>query len=645
MAYNYEWLGNVLENIEVKVESVNVQEKRKKRKRRHCDHIKREVDEGYFGTPVKRVMRMNDLQQRLGLPPRWEYCPTFGKVIAGKFLPMKCPMGAYQNNLLPEPVRFHARDIFEHELEDVENGAKVGMLVNLMRANRYYTREEVKEHNCIYKELPLMGSIQESPNLEQTSEFIKCISDFFKRHPNDVVGVHCSHGFNRTGFVIISYLVEICKYPVDVAVKLFSDARPTGIYKQNYLDDLQARYGDEHTTLTSLGKPDWDSEQLDPSLTEKLLYPKKEESPPPEEMDVIPGQPRFMGGKVAGVELVVDDEERDAVITKIKQYCFHPEEEFPGTLALPVENYRGSESLEMLEKDSHMVSWKADGIRYLVLIDGEDHVYAMDKETNIFRIPRLKFFHSQTKRPICNTLVDTTMVIDKVPKPNDQPGFDLVPRMLIYDMIVFEEQLIGEQDFRVRFDAIVKELIIPRQEARATGLIHPQFEPMGVRRKDFYNLEATQKLLEPKFRASMGHRPDGLIFQPLNFPYIAGKVARLLKWKPMDHWTIDFRLSIEEVVEEGVSQEPVGKLFLSDFEPHFGVMPVTRELIQYDNRIIECRFNNVSTFWEFVRARPDRSTADPFRRAGDMARAISYPVTQDQLLAHIEQYVKNGQIM
>lgn len=84
-------------------------------------------------------------------------------------------------------------------------------------------------------------------------------------------------------------------------------------------------------------------------------------------------------------------------------------------------------------------------------------------------------------------------------------------------MVLFQEKLIGEQDFRVRFDAIVKELIIPRQEARATGIIQPQFEPMGVRRKDFYNLEATQKLLEPKFRASMGHRPDGLIFQPLNF--------------------------------------------------------------------------------------------------------------------------------
>ncbi|KAI1711305.1 mRNA capping enzyme, catalytic domain-containing protein [Ditylenchus destructor] len=607
MAYNYEWLGNVLEQIDEKVTSVNVPEKRKKRKRRHCEYLKKEVDEGYFGTPVKRRMKMNDLQQRLGLPPRWEYCPTFGKVIAGKFLPMKCPMGSYQNNLLPETVRFHAREIFERELEGVADGAKVGMLVSLMRVNRYYTREE--------------------------------------RHPNDVVGVHCSHGFNRTGFVIVSYLVEICKFPVDVAVNLFADARPTGIYKQNYLDDLQARYGDEHTTLRSLGKPDWDSERLDPSLAEKLLNPKREITPPPEEMDGIPGQPRFMCGKVPGVELVDNDEERDAVITKIQQYCFHPEEEFPGTLALPLENDRGRGNIEMLEKDSHMVSWKADGIRYLVLIDGEEHVYAMDKETNIFRIPRLKFIHSQTKQHICNTLVDTTMVIDKVPKPNDQPGFDLIPRMLIYDMIVFEEKLIGEQDFRVRFDAIVKELIIPRQEARATGIIQPQFEPMGVRRKDFYNLEATQKLLEPKFRASMGHRPDGLIFQPLNFPYIAGKVARLLKWKPLDRWTIDFRLSIEEVVKDGVSQELIGKLYLSDFEPHFGIMPVTRELVQYDNRIIECRFNKTSTFWELVRARPDRSTADTFRRAGDMARAISYPVTQDELLAHIEQHTKNGRIM
>lgn len=39
---------------------------------------------------------------------------------------------------------------------------------------------------------------------------------------------------------------------------------------------------------------------------------------------------------------------------------------------------------------------------------------------------------------------------------------------------------------------------------------------MGIRRKDFYDLPLTEKLLGPKFNSIVCHEVDGLIFQPVD---------------------------------------------------------------------------------------------------------------------------------
>ena len=32
---------------------------------------------------------------------------------------------------------------------------------------------------------------------------------FIRQKPLEIIGIHCTHGFNRTGFLLISYLVEV----------------------------------------------------------------------------------------------------------------------------------------------------------------------------------------------------------------------------------------------------------------------------------------------------------------------------------------------------------------------------------------------------------------------------------------------------
>lgn len=61
-----------------------------------------------------------------------------------------------------------------------------------------------------------------------------------------------------------------------------------------------------------------------------------------------------------------------------------------------------------------------------------------------------------------------------------------------------------------------KEIIDPRVEAMKEGRIFRDREPIGIRRKDFWDVQTTAALLGEKFRVKLGHEPDGLIFQPID---------------------------------------------------------------------------------------------------------------------------------
>ena len=84
----------------------------------------------------------------------------------------------------------------------------------------------------------------ETPTPETTELFIRIVENFARQHPTELIGVHCTHGFNRTGFLICAYLVEKLDFSIDMAVGMFAQCRPPGIYKQDYLNELFRRYAD-----------------------------------------------------------------------------------------------------------------------------------------------------------------------------------------------------------------------------------------------------------------------------------------------------------------------------------------------------------------------------------------------------------------
>ncbi|XP_045144701.1 LOW QUALITY PROTEIN: RNA/RNP complex-1-interacting phosphatase-like, partial [Echinops telfairi] len=56
---------------------------------------------------------------------------------------------------------------------------------------------------------------------------------------NKLIGVHCTHGLNRTGYLICRYLIDVEGMRPDDAIELFNRCRGNCIERKNYIEDLQ----------------------------------------------------------------------------------------------------------------------------------------------------------------------------------------------------------------------------------------------------------------------------------------------------------------------------------------------------------------------------------------------------------------------
>ncbi|VDK64725.1 unnamed protein product, partial [Cylicostephanus goldi] len=80
-----------------------------------------------------------------------------------------------------------------------------------------------------------------------------------------------------------------------------------------------------------------------------------------------PGKPvkQFMDGLVRNVNLVTDSVKRKMLQGKIKELCGAKRDGFPGLQPVSLERSREADNMKLLAQRPYMVSWKADGMRYL----------------------------------------------------------------------------------------------------------------------------------------------------------------------------------------------------------------------------------------------------------------------------------------
>ncbi|ESO04300.1 hypothetical protein HELRODRAFT_172656 [Helobdella robusta] len=89
--------------------------------------------------------------------------------------------------------------------------------------------------------------------------------------------------------------------------------------------------------------------------------------------------------------------------------------------------------LEMMMEMPYKVSWKADGVRYMMLVENKDNI------------------------------------------------FMTIPRYLIHDIIRIDENNVGRWNFDKRLMCIMKDIIEPRNECK----VNKSAEPFSIRAKPF----------------------------------------------------------------------------------------------------------------------------------------------------------------
>lgn len=693
------------------------------------------------------------MEQRL--PDRWLRCPRHGTVVAETpFLPFKVPLDGKFDGAIPPEFRWGPLNVVERF------GGNMRVIFDLTKSRRYYDFTPF-ESQIQRVHLPLEGH-DHPPTKDDVTRFISMCDVFVKKYTGSLIGIHCTHGYNRTGFLIVSYMVERLDFSVDAALANFLEARDPGIYKREYVAELYRRYGEDERAdaLPEMATPEWaypdetyvqmlierlESFHVDvpvealpeisfmamqcvPSaaaLAElarfgfvgdafrgSLENPKalaaalraalptvqfataaasasrgghrgafgaagamaaaaggmqgeqgngsespqdqerrgvkrrheqgKEESR--EDPEAQPSQNSFPpitlpGGAPYVAELVVAP-----LLGELRRTCREmigadPGTAFPGMQPVSLDKT----NFFLLDKRKYLVSWKADGTRFLMLILGVRGVFMIGRDNNIFRIHGLHFpSPSNPGQQLDNTLVDGELVHDKW----KEAGRDREKhRFLLYDAVVVQGQRLVDQRYSERLRRIDLDIVQPRERERTTH--DYSREVIGIRKKEFFPLESIEGL--NKLRKSLCHENDGFIFGPDDQPYIAGTCELLLKYKPPHLNSVDFKF---HVTSHDPTSATASLLVLS----HGGTAPFlgaprsdikvsgskdnADRLRALDGKIVECTWSKERASWQYLKVRTDKTHPNGRNTAEKVFRSICDGIEDDVLRAEIRRIVE-----
>ena len=164
-------------------------------------------------------------------------------------------------------------------LDEIENkyGKKISAVVDLTNTDRFYDKTLISRRGITHIKISIVGH-SVLPSAGDVTAFINNVSTVMEDRPDDVIIVHCTHGYNRTGYMICSYLCEKLKYSPTKAIDDFRLYRFPGIYKACYLDALHLLFTPEAFNSTNndiLPTIDYPEERAadDESRSEAIILP------------------------------------------------------------------------------------------------------------------------------------------------------------------------------------------------------------------------------------------------------------------------------------------------------------------------------------------------------------------------------------
>ncbi|XP_078446443.1 uncharacterized protein LOC144715411 [Wolffia australiana] len=568
---------------------------------------------------------------RRRLPDGWIDCPSFGQCIEF-MIPSKVPLGESFNDAVPPGRRYSSKQVIH---QNRRAGREIGFVIDLTNTSRYYPASDWTRQGIKYSKIPCKGR-DDVPDNELVNRFVFEVIQFLSRQKQmkKYVVVHCTHGHNRTGYMIVNCLLRL--HPgmtVTEAIQLFSLARPPGIYKQDYIDQLYKLHHERKPeSVVCPSTPEW-KRSADLDLNGEAVQEEDDDgnvisaSHPEEhtEIEIMKNE------DVLGDAIPFD--QRDS----FQQFCCHQLKllqmgrgrmQFPGSH--PVSLNR--ENLQLLRQRYYYATWKADGTRYMMLITTHG-CYLIDRKFE-FRRVQMRFPSKGGIEGVHNnTLIDGEMIIDTIPDTKKMER-----RYLAYDLMVLNGDSVVERPFSERWKLLEKEVIEPRNfDRRQNPIYRYDLEPFRVRRKDFWLLSTVTKLLK-EFIPALSHDADGLIFQGWDDPYVPRTHEGLLKWKYPEMNSVDFLFEIGSEDRHMLFLFERGKKKLMDNARV--IFTEAEDPSAFSGSIIECSWNTEEQSWVCMRTRPDKATPNDINTFNKVMKSIKDNITEEVLLNEIGEIVQ-----
>lgn len=327
---------------------------------------------------------------------------------------------------------------------------------------------------------------------------------------------------------------------------------------------------------------------------------------------------------------------------------------FPG--AQPV-SFMSSDVAKLVDQD-FWVCEKSDGQRVLAYImwspqANRQFTYLIDRKNNYYQIDGIQF--PSIEGPAYDTLVDGELLWDT------RKSGRRILRLLLFDALVINGQPVYHRIFFERYRALKKVIYDPFANfMRKNPQIVPKipFEVMIKHMDSSYHLEYVLQQT-----SKLEHASDGLIFTRLNTPYRFGTDNDILKWKPADENTIDFKLRLRFPPRAGSSSNEAD-LYAKPFfqldmytgrnaaaadrsgyeyfdyadmsDAEWEKMKASGE--QYDDRIVECAWETEGSEqgveyprWIVTRIRADKKDGNHVTVVNSVLRSITDGVTLQQV--------------
>nr|KAJ0189523.1 hypothetical protein LSAT_V11C800428410 [Lactuca sativa] len=547
------------------------------------------------------------------LPPGWLDCPAYGHEI-GCIVPSKVPLGESFNDCIVPGKRYSFRQVI-HQQRVL--GRKLGLVIDLTNTSRYYSVNDWKKEGIKYVKINCKGR-GSVPENEAVNQFVY-----------------------EARYMIIHYLMRTIPMSVTQAIKIFSEARPPGIYKPDYIDALFAFYHER--------KPDMITCPSTPEWKRSSEFDLNGEALPDEDDDGVPVDPLNEENHDTEGVMTNDDVLGDSIPQDqqdgFRQFCYQAlklsagargNHQFPGSHPVSLDR----ENLQLLRQRYYYATWKADGTRYMMLIT-MDGCYLIDRNF-VFRRVQMRFPWKLNNEGLAEkvhhfTLLDGEMIIDTVPDTRKQER-----RYLIYDLMAINQVSVIERPFYERWKMLEKEVVEPRNHERhkifkhGHSLYRYDLEPFRVRRKDFWLLSTVTKLLK-EFIPRLSHDADGLVFQGWDDPYVPRTHEGLLKWKYASMNSVDFLFEMAEDRQLLFLFERGKKKLMEGNRIAFGD---DIDLASYSGKIVECAWNKEEEVWVCMRIRTDKATPNDFNTYRKVMRSIKDNITEEVLLDEIREIIQ-----